>query len=368
MPTDMTILAASSSYERWISRFVTVDASDLRYKHMQMTEDFFRFFRGTFYRWAQCWEAACPEAADAPRILSVGDLHVENFGTWRDADGRLIWGVNDFDEVFTLPYTNDLIRLAVSGMIAVQSSTLQAKTRELCDLILAGYRLALSEGGRPFVLQEEHPTLRALALSRLREPAVFWQRFDRKVGSRPANPTGVPLQLIQENWPRWGDAIVPPLHRRRGVGMGSLGKPRFVAVGHHAGGWLAREVKALTPSACAWAEGSDNAPIHYEQILSSAVRCADPFLKMRDGWLVRRLAPDCSRIELATLEEVDDETHLLRAMGWETANIHLNARGNAARILSDLKKRPNGWLRDAAKTMHDVCRADWKAWKRKAAR
>jgi len=31
-------------------------------------------------------------------VLAVGDLHVENFGTWRDAEGRLIWGVNDFDE------------------------------------------------------------------------------------------------------------------------------------------------------------------------------------------------------------------------------------------------------------------------------
>ena len=29
---------------------------------------------------------------DAPQVLSVGDLHLENFGTWRDADGRLVWG------------------------------------------------------------------------------------------------------------------------------------------------------------------------------------------------------------------------------------------------------------------------------------
>jgi len=36
-------------------------------------------------------------------VLAVGDLHVENFGTWRDAEGRLIWGVNDFDEAWRLP-------------------------------------------------------------------------------------------------------------------------------------------------------------------------------------------------------------------------------------------------------------------------
>jgi hypothetical protein len=39
-----------------------------------------------------------PENAGAPVVTGVGDLHVENFGTWRDADARLVWGVNDFDE------------------------------------------------------------------------------------------------------------------------------------------------------------------------------------------------------------------------------------------------------------------------------
>jgi hypothetical protein len=359
----MDITEATSSYERWMARFVAVDAPDLRYKHAQMAEAFFPFFRGTFYRWAQCWAEACPEVADAPRVLAVGDLHVENFGTWRDADGRLIWGVNDFDEVYALPYTNDLVRLAVSGMIAVRSTDLITRTRDLCDQILAGYQLALSEGGRPFVLEEEHPTLRALALSRLREPKAFWGKFDRKLGSRPSPQDGTPARLIKENWPASGSQSLPPLHRRRGVGMGSLGKPRFVAVGRHAGGRLAREVKALTPSACAWAAGTDDAAIHYGQILACAVRCADPFIRAHDGWLVRRLAPDCSRIELASLELVQDESHLLKAMGWETANIHLNARGNPQRILAELKKRPKDWLRDAAKTMYRLCRSDWKAWK-----
>ena len=346
-----------------MARFVAVDAPDLRYKHAQMAESFFPFFRGTFYRWAQCWAQACPEVADAPQVLAVGDLHVENFGTWRDADGRLIWGVNDFDEAYPLPYTNDLVRLAVSGMIAVKSTDLVTRTRDLCEQILAGYQLAISEGGRPFVLEEEHPTLRGLAVSRLREPKAFWAKFDGRLGSRPVTQSGTPLRLLKENWPLSAVGPLPPLHRRRGVGMGSLGKPRFVAVGQHAGGRLARELKALTPSACAWAAGTEEPVIYYGQIVASAVRCADPFIRAQDGWLVRRLAPDCSRIELASLELVEDESHLLKAMGWETANIHLNAKGNAQRILADLKKRPSGWLRDAAKRMYKLCRADWKAWR-----
>jgi uncharacterized protein (DUF2252 family) len=54
----------------------------------------------------------CAQLADAPQVLAVGDLYTENFGTWRDAEGRLVWGVNDLDEAHPLPYTNDLVRLA----------------------------------------------------------------------------------------------------------------------------------------------------------------------------------------------------------------------------------------------------------------
>jgi len=51
----------------------------------------FPFFRATFYRWVQVWPEVCPDLDRVPHLLSIGDLHVENFGTWRDIDGRLVW-------------------------------------------------------------------------------------------------------------------------------------------------------------------------------------------------------------------------------------------------------------------------------------
>jgi len=95
-----------------------------------MAEGLFAFFRATFYRWIQCWPAVCETENEAPQVLSVGDIHVENFGTWRDAEGRLIWGVNDFDEAWPLPYTNDLVRLATSALIA--GSTICSKPIRRC--------------------------------------------------------------------------------------------------------------------------------------------------------------------------------------------------------------------------------------------
>src|SRR5262245_54609404 len=116
----MDVVTATANYERWLGIFCTLHEPDVEYKHAQMSDphDPFPFFRGTYYRWSSLWPETCPNEADAPSVLSVSDLHVENFGTWRDADGRLCWGVNDFDEADDLPYTNDLVRLAASTQIA----------------------------------------------------------------------------------------------------------------------------------------------------------------------------------------------------------------------------------------------------------
>src|SRR6266481_1457239 len=128
-----------------------------------MSEDAFSFLRATFYRWAQHWPEVCRELKNAHQVLAVGDLHVENFGTWRDAEGRLIWGINDFDEAYELPYTLDLVRLATSAHLAIDGAHLKLAHKEACALIMSGYMDALRAGGRAMVLSEEHPRMRAMA-------------------------------------------------------------------------------------------------------------------------------------------------------------------------------------------------------------
>src|SRR5450755_4160656 len=115
----MNILEASAAYEAWLRRYMPLVPTDLDLKHERMAEDEFRFFRATFYRWCQRWRALATGERGATKVLSIGDVHVENFGTWRDADGRLVWGANDFDEPATLPWTHDLVRLAASAHLAI---------------------------------------------------------------------------------------------------------------------------------------------------------------------------------------------------------------------------------------------------------
>ena len=98
------------------------------------------------------------------------------------------------------------------------------------------------------------------------------------------------------------------------------------------------------------------------KLLRRSVRAADPFYTITGGWVVRRLAPDCSRITLDDLPDERDEERLVRAMGWETANVHLG--GRTAAIRSDLKHRPKRWLESAALRMVDAVDADWSEWKK----
>ena len=127
-------------------------------------------------------------------------------------------------------------------------------------------------------------------------------------------------------------------------------------------GRIAREAKALVSSACYWA--SDHAgptEILYQAIITHAVRCPDPFVQLRGRWIVRRLGPHCSRIEIVTMGEATPVLRLLHAMGWETANIHL---GSPARkvILSNLSRQKAKWLNVATSDMLKAVRSDWETW------
>jgi hypothetical protein len=354
----MRIQKATLQYETWLADHVRVVRSGLKAKHELMAADVFSFLRATFYRWMQLFPSLCPKPARAPAVLAVGDLHVENYGTWRDVEGRLIWGINDFDEVFPLPYTFDLVRLATSAWLAIQLGHLSMASADVCEVILEGYTKRLENGGEPFVLSEKHRYLRDVATSRLRDPALFWEKFTAlpTIGRVPDKVR----RMLSRSMPERGLAF-RVAHRR--AGLGSLGRERFTALAEWRGGNIAREAKALLPSACAWANGLKEHRIFYLRMLSTAVRAPDPFLEVKDGWVLRRLAPYCSRIELAQLPRSCDEGKLLLAMGQELANVHLGTRRAMAAVKRDLRQRKSKWLRQSVEIMAKATLDDWREWR-----
>jgi hypothetical protein len=357
----MDIIRATEKYEGWLGERLPLIRADVDRKHALMAEAAFPFLRATFYRWAQTWPALSPKTAAAPEALAVGDLHVENFGTWRDVEGRLIWGINDFDETCWMPYTCDLVRLATSAQLAVMEEHLDISVPRAMKAIMEGYRAGLSSGGRPFALAEHHSALRHIAVERLKQPELFWHKLNALPTWKGKIPESA-MKPLQRMMPE-GEIECRVMHRVSG--LGSLGRRRFVAVGLWRGGSVAREAKELAESAWHWAHPSRRKmDLYYQEALDRARRAPDPFVKMKGRWIVRRLAPDCSRIELSSLPEQHDAMRLLQAMGFETANVHLGSR--EARVMeTDLRKRPANWLQEAARVMTESVQDDWKQWRKR---
>ena len=356
----MKIFKATRKYESWLRAVLDVFEGDLALKAQLLAQDPFMFLRGTFYRWVQLFPDVCKKAAAAPVVLSVGDLHAANFGTWRDTRDELIWGINDFDEAAHLPYTQDLIRLATSVELASETQQLSISLAEACDAILDGYKEGLEKGGKPFAVDGDRDWLRKAYVKSEHLAEKYWERMNQYPDSAKEPPPEV-RSMLEASLPS------PELKYRtvhRLAGIGSLGRPRFTALAEWQGEFVAIEAKALIPSAALWAKKKQKgAEVQYEEVLARAVRSPDPLMKVYEGWVVRGLAPDRCRIELSELGPERDETRLMRAMGWEIANIHLGTRLAVKYVLNDLKERKPNWLRRSAEKMVAVTLSDWEMWR-----
>ena len=110
------------------SDLIERDPRAFRGKFRKMAADPFAFYRGSaplFYADVDRLEDPWVDEATA-RVWIQGDLHAENYGTYMDSAGVLVFDVNDFDEAYLGHYTWDLQRMAAS-------------------LALLGFRKALSD-------------------------------------------------------------------------------------------------------------------------------------------------------------------------------------------------------------------------------
>ena len=357
----MDIHEATQKYEGWMRGCTTIVESHLRSKHQRMREDPFLFFRGTFYRWAQLWPEICADLADAPEVMCVGDLHVGSFGTWRDMEGRLCWGVDDFDESHPFAYTNDLVRLAASVKMQIEVEGLSIKMRHACDAILEGYRESIKDTGCPFVLAEQQSNLEKLGVAELKTPVDFWE----KLNQHRTIQNGIPQEArhaVEEMLP---ERDLQYRIVQREAGLGSLGQQRFVAIANWRGAFIAREAKAMVPSAFVWLNGrTSNRQSYYQKAIELAVRCHDPYQKIVGKWLIRRLSPDSNPIHISNLPAKRDEETLLHAMGSEAANVHLGSKPSVKSLLKDLKDRKANWLRSGAKQMAKLMEREWKDYRK----
>ena len=368
------IIQSTKAYEAWAGKQTDLSNRLLAKKHSKMADGAFPFLRATFYRWVEQWPDICPHLAKriGDVLLAVGDLHVENFGTWLDSRERLVWGMNDFDEACELPFTSDLVRLATSAELAVDEDRLVTDPAEIAALLLKGYRACLNTGGAPILLEGDTTKLPfALPPGEPENPEEFWaKKLDDK-----DSPVIKKSELDAEIVEMFHAAFPPGMKleyrkQKKPGGLGSLGRRRFTAVLGTGKTRTAREAKALVPSALYWIQDRTAALSQTASLLQRAIRDPDPYFQIHDRWMVRQLAPDAMKIELGALPEENRdkmELALFQAMGWETANIHLGSRSPEALATSlDALATAEGadWLAKAATNMAQITKRDHAEWPR----
>lgn len=97
----------------------------LRFKIARMAATPFTFFRGTFHLFArdlldQICEPAAVLGDDGVEMDLVGDIHSENYGTYKAVDGAIHYDINDFDETTRGHFDFDVRRLATSLLLAAR--------------------------------------------------------------------------------------------------------------------------------------------------------------------------------------------------------------------------------------------------------
>lgn len=377
----------------------------LQIKYLKMSRSPFVFLRGTcrlFYKRLPQEELF----KTAPITWNCGDLHLENFGSFK-GDNRLIYfDINDFEEAALAPVTWDLVRILASIELGAQDVNLDKDDIDrFRKTFLKSYGSALS-AGKPLWVDSDTATGLVADLLKKAE-----QRSREKfIGSRTiVNASGARKVRVDEN-PQTSKALIASEEQqysvrtlietfaktlprpnqdfykvldvaRRVAGTGSLGLDRYVILvegnGSPQGNYLL-DLKECTPSTLlstlrtpqpTWTSEADR--IVTLQRLMQAVPAA--FLnkvRMDDKWYVlRELEPSDDSISLDPAKQSSDQIDkLMDVIGKVTAWGHLRGAGRSgAAIAKDLMAfaAQSGWaerLLGIAASCADQVRDDYKVF------
>src|ERR1700722_19731643 len=116
----------------------------LKYRLMQ--ENAFWFFRGTCHLFYEDL-AVADGFPRGPLGWICGDLHLENFGSYRSDNDQVYFDLNDFDEAILAPVTWEVVRLVTSIFIGFESLKIEdEKALNMAKLLLKSYTATLLTG------------------------------------------------------------------------------------------------------------------------------------------------------------------------------------------------------------------------------
>ncbi|WP_371793637.1 DUF2252 domain-containing protein [Streptomyces sp. NBC_01471] len=353
---------------------LAADPAAFRVKFRKMAASAFAFYRGAaclFYQdLGESAEGGPYLDERTGRVWVHGDLHAENFGTYMDANGRLIFNVNDFDEAYVGPFTWDVQRFAASLALLGHAKALSDdQITGLVETYAAAYReriRVLASGAQdddvpPFTLDTaEGPLLGALRAARARtrfalldsmtEIRDHERRFTADSSSVELDAAtrykilaafdGYLETLPEESLGRPESYRVKDVVGRRGIGIGSAGLPSYNILLEGHSDALENDViiymkQGQTPAVSRHitdpaVRGYFRHEGHRTVISQRALQAhADPWLGWTEldgaGQLVAEVSPYAVDLDWSDLDDPEEIAAVVADLGRATATMHAAA-------------------------------------------
>ncbi len=334
------------------------DPERLAMKYTKMRSSVFAFLRGSCHLFYQ----RMPQngiTKNVPLVWACGDLHLENFGSYK-GDNRLVYfDVNDFDEGALAPASWDLIHMLTSIWVGAEGiAPTVGAVRSLCECFLTAYSHALANG-KPYWVERDTatgPVRKLLGSLRERSRADFLNsRTDSNGKKRALRIDGKKaLAASKAQRAQVTDLMAafaktqpnPEFYKvldvaRRIAGTGSLGLDRYAILVKGKGSpdcnYLL-DLKLSVPSALApelkkikqprWQTEAHRVVALQQRGQAVPMAFLQPILMGDKSYILRGLQPSEDRVAVAPNELTVAGLHeLLISMGKVVAWMHLRAAG-----------------------------------------
>ncbi len=370
--------------EEAFSELMKVSPDAFRTKYRKMAADPFAFYRGSaclFYRDLADKDDPWVDERTA-RVWVHGDLHAENFGTYMNSDGRLVFDVNDFDEAYLGHYTWDLVRFVASlSLLGRRKAFPEETVRQLAGEYLQAYidqvhAYVESADDDDFALRldnTEGPVHEVLVRARLASRTGMLDRLTVLDGAERSFRDSSGVQRLDDGeheqvlaaFEAYLDTIpqdklldrdlfyrVKDVVGRAGFGIGSAGLTAYNVLVEGSNQALENDVvlsmkQGNVPAISRYAPDKPAEDYFEHQghrtVISQRAlqRHTDPFLgwtTLRDtGYVVAEMSPYESDLDWDDLTEPDQVEPVLRDLGRATAKVHCASDEDSAEDLVEFQ-------------------------------
>jgi len=375
------------------------DPQRLAKKYANLRQSPFVFLRGTCHLFYDRLPAD-RLFSKAPLVWVCGDLHLENFGSFK-GDNRLVYfDINDFDESALAPATWDLVRFLTSVLLAANDLNADAdEARRLCENFVKAYATALASGSARWVERDTAQGLVKHVLESLKNRSRekhLDDRTERKRGRRVIRCDGKRAMAVtdaqrtrvtkligafaaEQANPSFFE-VLDVAHRI--AGTGSLGLERYVVLvegkGSPNGNYLL-DVKQTLPSSLerhllvkqpAWASQAHRVVALQQRVQAVPMAFLHPIVRRRTSYVLRGLQPSEDRVALdASGVGLDQVRDVIQDMGRLVAWAQLRSAGRQGSVIADeliafgaARKKWQSDLVLAARGCAKQVRKDWAAY------